>query len=231
MRRRRSMRDEAVGKAPEFRAASASQTRHARHRPMVLTADQPDTRFDHQPRGALDPWRRSLGRGCGPAHRDSEGPLAGLCRRRHHVRASVLERCSTRSSPRRLDDRRPTTPPPQRQCREASRAIAVAMAAEKIVYLTPAPGLLEDVDDETSDPSSYLGRNARADEHAESPGHIPSLLLRRRGRRGVATAHTSTAGAARSVIELLTDGDRGRWSKGRRTGDPFAHRRRLAPRE
>src|SRR3990170_268087 len=33
---------------------------------------------------------------------------------------------------------------------EAARAIAVAMAAEKIVYLTAAPGLLEDVDDEGS---------------------------------------------------------------------------------
>ena len=29
---------------------------------------------------------------------------------------------------------------------EAARAIAVAMKAEKIVYLTAAPGLLEDVD-------------------------------------------------------------------------------------
>ena len=33
---------------------------------------------------------------------------------------------------------------------EAARAIAVAMNAEKIVYLTAAPGLLEDVDDEAS---------------------------------------------------------------------------------
>ena len=33
---------------------------------------------------------------------------------------------------------------------EAARAIAVAMKAEKIVYLTAAPGLLEDVNDETS---------------------------------------------------------------------------------
>src|SRR5437764_11747764 len=33
---------------------------------------------------------------------------------------------------------------------EAARAIAVAMHAEKIVYLTAAPGLLENVNDETS---------------------------------------------------------------------------------
>jgi len=33
---------------------------------------------------------------------------------------------------------------------EAARAIAVAMHAEKIVYLTAAPGLLEDVNDESS---------------------------------------------------------------------------------
>src|SRR5881409_4353726 len=33
---------------------------------------------------------------------------------------------------------------------EAARAIAVAMNAEKIVYLTAAPGLLEDVNDESS---------------------------------------------------------------------------------
>ena len=33
---------------------------------------------------------------------------------------------------------------------EAARAIAVAMKAEKIVYLTAAPGLLENVEDEHS---------------------------------------------------------------------------------
>ena len=33
---------------------------------------------------------------------------------------------------------------------EAARAIAVAMKAEKIVYLTAVPGLLEDPNDETT---------------------------------------------------------------------------------
>jgi acetylglutamate kinase len=68
---------------------------------------------------------------------------------------------------------------------EAARAIAVAMGAEKIVYLTAAPGLLEDVNDETS-----LVRRLTAEElsdriahHSVSAGMIPKIEgLRRRGR-------------------------------------------------
>ena len=47
---------------------------------------------------------------------------------------------------------------------EAAMAIAVAMGAEKIVYLTAAPGLLEDVDRRSQPgPAPDLGRAARAD--------------------------------------------------------------------
>ena len=47
---------------------------------------------------------------------------------------------------------------------EAAMAIAVAMEAEKIVYLTAAPGLLEDVEGrDHAGPAPHLGRAARAD--------------------------------------------------------------------
>ena len=47
---------------------------------------------------------------------------------------------------------------------EAAMAIAVAMEAEKIVYLTAAPGLLEDAEGrEQPDPAPDLRRAARAD--------------------------------------------------------------------
>ena len=43
-------------------------------------------------------------------------------------------------------------------------AIAVAMGAEKIVYLTAAPGLLEDAERRDQPrPAPHLGRAARAD--------------------------------------------------------------------
>jgi acetylglutamate kinase len=47
---------------------------------------------------------------------------------------------------------------------EAARAIAVAMEAEKIVYLTAVPGLLEDPADEGSlIERPHVGRATRAD--------------------------------------------------------------------
>jgi acetylglutamate kinase len=92
---------------------------------------------------------------------------------------------------------------------EAARAIAVAMGAEKIVYLTAAPGLLEDVNDETS-----LVRRLTAEElsdriahHSVSAGMIPKLRACADAvDGGVRTAHIIDGRVAHALlIELLTD--------------------------
>jgi acetylglutamate kinase len=92
---------------------------------------------------------------------------------------------------------------------EAARAIAVAMGAEKIVYLTAAPGLLEDVDD----PSSLVQRLTSA-ELRERIGHdsvtagmIPKLRACADAvDGGVGTAHIIDGRVAHALlIELLTD--------------------------
>ena len=92
---------------------------------------------------------------------------------------------------------------------EAARAIAVAMGAEKIVYLTAAPGLLEDVNDETS-----LVRKLTAEElseriahHSVSAGMIPKLRACADAvDGGVRTAHIIDGRVAHALlIELLTD--------------------------
>jgi acetylglutamate kinase len=92
---------------------------------------------------------------------------------------------------------------------EAARAIAVAMAAEKIVYLTAAPGLLEDASDETSlvrRLTSAELRNRMA--HASvSAGMIPKLKACADAvDGGVRTAHIIDGRVAHALlIELLTD--------------------------
>ena len=60
---------------------------------------------------------------------------------------------------------------------EAARAIAVAMGAEKIVYLTAAPGLLEDVADETSLVPRLTAAELREriQHESVSKGMIPKL--------------------------------------------------------
>ena len=92
---------------------------------------------------------------------------------------------------------------------EAARAIAVAMGAEKIVYLTAAPGLLEDVNDETS-----LVRRLTSEElseriahHSVSAGMIPKLRACADAvDGGVRTAHIIDGRVAHALlIELLTD--------------------------
>jgi acetylglutamate kinase len=92
---------------------------------------------------------------------------------------------------------------------EAARAVAVAMAAEKIVYLTAAPGLLEDV----SDPSSLVQR-VTSDELRERIGHdsvsagmIPKLRACADAvDGGVGTAHIIDGRVPHALlIELLTD--------------------------
>ena len=92
---------------------------------------------------------------------------------------------------------------------EAARAIAVAMEAEKIIYLTAAPGLLENVDDE----NSLVPRLAAAELRERigaasiSAGMIPKLRACAEAvEGGVGTAHIIDGRVPHALlIELLTD--------------------------
>ena len=92
---------------------------------------------------------------------------------------------------------------------EAARAIAVAMGAEKIVYLTAAPGLLEDVADESSLVRRLTSTELRDRlEHASvSAGMIPKLRACADAvDGGVRTAHIIDGRVPHALlIELLTD--------------------------
>ena len=91
---------------------------------------------------------------------------------------------------------------------EAARAIAVAMGAEKIVYLTAAPGLLEDANDE----SSLLPRltaaelRARIGDSSVGGGMIPKLRACADAvEQGVGFAHIIDGRVPHALlIELLT---------------------------
>ncbi len=92
---------------------------------------------------------------------------------------------------------------------EAARAIAVAMGAEKIVYLTAAPGLLAD----PADPASLIPRltaaelRERVGHESVSAGMIPKLRACADAvEGGVGTAHILDGRVPHSLlIELLTD--------------------------
>jgi acetylglutamate kinase len=92
---------------------------------------------------------------------------------------------------------------------EAARAIAVAMGAEKIVYLTSAPGLLEDVNDESSlvQRLSSAELRARIDHESVSAGMIPKLRACADAvDGGVGSAHIVDGRVPHAIlIELLTD--------------------------
>lgn len=92
---------------------------------------------------------------------------------------------------------------------EAARAIAVAMKAEKIVYLTAAPGLLEDVDDPDSLVPRLTARELRAriEHQSVSRGMIPKLRACADAvEGGVGTAHIIDGRVPHALlIELLTD--------------------------
>jgi acetylglutamate kinase len=92
---------------------------------------------------------------------------------------------------------------------EAARAIAVAMGAEKIVYLTAAPGLLEDVKDETSLVPRLTAAELRAriGSGSVSKGMIPKLgACADAVEQGVNFAHIIDGRVRHSLlIELLTD--------------------------
>ncbi|MGA9580478.1 MAG: acetylglutamate kinase [Allosphingosinicella sp.] len=92
---------------------------------------------------------------------------------------------------------------------EAARAIAVAMKAEKIVYLTAAPGLLEDVDDEASLVPRLTSAELRdrIEHDSVSAGMIPKLRACADAvDAGVGTAHIIDGRVPHALlIELLTD--------------------------
>jgi acetylglutamate kinase len=92
---------------------------------------------------------------------------------------------------------------------DAARAIAVAMQAEKLIYLTGAPGLLED----PSDPSSLVHRLTAAEARARiadasvTGGMIPKLLACAEAvEGGVGSAHMIDGRAEHAIlVELFTD--------------------------
>ena len=92
---------------------------------------------------------------------------------------------------------------------DAARAIAIAMGAEKIIYLTAAPGLLADVNDETSLVRQVSSAEIRKRiEHASvSAGMIPKLKACADAvDGGVGSAHIIDGRIPHSLlIELLTD--------------------------
>ena len=92
---------------------------------------------------------------------------------------------------------------------EAARAIAVAMNAEKIVYLTAAPGLLDNVDDETSLVPRLTSAELREriGSGSVSKGMIPKLKACADAvDQGVGFAHIIDGRVQHSLlIELLTD--------------------------
>jgi acetylglutamate kinase len=92
---------------------------------------------------------------------------------------------------------------------EAARAIAVAMGAEKIVYLTAAPGLLEDVNDESSLVQRLTSTQLRQrmGSGSVSKGMIPKLKACADAvDQGVGFAHIIDGRVGHSLlIELLTD--------------------------
>jgi acetylglutamate kinase len=138
-------------------------------------------------------------------------PALGFVGDVSHVRASVLHRLLDEGlapvvSTIGADE---TGQPYNINADEAARAIAAAMAAEKIVYLTAAPGLLEDVDD----PASLVPRltsgelRERIGHESVSAGMIPKLRACADAvDAGVGMAHIIDGRIPHALlIELLTD--------------------------
>ena len=92
---------------------------------------------------------------------------------------------------------------------EAAMAIAVAMAAEKIVYLTAAPGLLEDPKDESTlvQRLTSVELRERIDHESVSAGMIPKLRACADAvDGGVGSAHIIDGRVPHALlIEVLTD--------------------------
>jgi acetylglutamate kinase len=128
-----------------------------------------------------------------------------------HVRASVLHRLLDEGlTPVVSTIGADTTGQPYNiNADEAARAIAVAMAAEKIVYLTAAPGLLEDVNDETSLVNRITSTELyqRIDSEGVTKGMIPKLRACAEAvDAGVGSAHIIDGRVPHALlIEILTD--------------------------
>ena len=128
-----------------------------------------------------------------------------------HVRASVLHRLLDEGLTPVVSTigADPGGQPYNVNADEAARAIAVAMAAEKIVYLTAAPGLLEDVGDETSLVRRLTSAELRdrIEHESVSAGMIPKLRACADAvDGGVRTAHIIDGRVPHALlIELLTD--------------------------
>jgi acetylglutamate kinase len=92
---------------------------------------------------------------------------------------------------------------------DAARAIAVALHAEKLVYLTAAPGLLENVDDPASLVPRLTARELRERicSAGVSAGMIPKLAACAEAvEGGVGSAHIIDGRVPHALlIELLTD--------------------------
>ena len=92
---------------------------------------------------------------------------------------------------------------------EAARAIAVAMQAEKIVYLTAVPGLLEDPTDESTliERLTSAELRERIEHESVGKGMIPKLTACADAvDEGVNFAHIIDGRVHHSLlIELLTD--------------------------
>jgi acetylglutamate kinase len=92
---------------------------------------------------------------------------------------------------------------------DAARAIAVSMQAEKIIYLTGAPGLLADPDD----PASLIHRlttaeaRSRIADESVTGGMIPKLAACAEAvEGGVGSAHMIDGRAEHAIlVELFTD--------------------------
>ncbi len=92
---------------------------------------------------------------------------------------------------------------------DAATAIAVAMGAEKIIFLTGTPGLLED----PADPDTLVQRlspaeaRARIDDERVTGGMIPKLLACAEAvEGGVGAAHMIDGRAEHAIlVELFTD--------------------------
>ncbi|HEU5285103.1 MAG TPA: acetylglutamate kinase [Sphingomicrobium sp.] len=138
-------------------------------------------------------------------------PALGFVGEVAHVRASVLDRLldeglapvvSTIGSDS-------AGQPHNINADEAARAIAVAMKAEKIVYLTAAPGLLDDPADEGSLVHQITSGQLREriEHESVSAGMIPKLRACADAvDGGVGTAHIIDGRVAHALlIELLTD--------------------------
>ena len=92
---------------------------------------------------------------------------------------------------------------------EAAMAIAIAMKAEKIVYLTAAPGLLEDAKDETTLVPRLTSQELRdrIEHESVSAGMIPKLRACADAvDGGVGSAHIIDGRVPHALlIEILTD--------------------------